>query len=323
MYFNHNPSHNQAASLRKNNSESLLSSLSYIYDVCEDILDEDSKIRFPVFLSKLEDRAYTSGFFFYLAGEIGKSIERENLNEIKLLFSLILNFDIDNKRDVIIGNKLFMGEALFDFYKEIKDDKYNFLCDEVCVSSKDVIERNIDKALHTIRTVDGELFKEVNEIVDEFYVFKIKGSLIKETVFSGSSFYKLGTVLINEEIFKQDDLFIVDKIIHESAHQILLSIMIQDEIILNPDSERYPSPIRKEPRTMNGVYHAAFVLYRLSAFFKKMVDVNSAASSHLLKNITLFDDCYGVIKKHAILTDAGINFIENCNNDIQAIKNEF
>ena len=36
--------------------------------------------------------------------------------------------------------------------------------------------------------------------------------------------------------------------------------MIDELFVLNPDWERFPSPLREDPRPMDGIYHATFVV---------------------------------------------------------------
>ncbi|QIZ45891.1 aKG-HExxH-type peptide beta-hydroxylase [Dickeya zeae] len=98
--------------------------------------------------------------------------------------------------------------------------------------------------------------------------------------------------------------------------------MTSDEIVLNEDSERFPSPLRTGLRTMNGIYHAAFVLYRIACFFSKLVKTNpkdTKALDNLNKNIAQFKECYDVIINKGRLTDLGKSFIEACNLEMEGV----
>ena len=170
---------------------------------------------------------------------------------------------------------------------------------------------------------------EIDNIVDDIYVFGVDFKDSQEMVYSGSDFDKLGCIFFNEEIFvDKDDLFILDKIIHESTHQILLSVMIHDEVVLNSDDERYPSPLRTGLRTMNGIYHAAFVLYRIARFFNQIIKKQNTQYSyddlisHINKNKEQFLACYDVISKNGKLTNLGSAIIENCYKELKDMPNE-
>ncbi|MCR9586728.1 aKG-HExxH-type peptide beta-hydroxylase [Vibrio alginolyticus] len=323
MEFYHYPTICQAEKLKKFKSESIHNSLRYVLYVCEGILDKETINKVNLFIEESERIDHSSGFLFYLVREIGKNIELENIENIKKCFNLIINLDIYSKKKVILGNKESIGVELFDFYSKINDDVYTFTYLPISEDKCSELNKKITSSLEYIRNIDGVLYNEILTIVDEFFIFKSLKHLDSEVVYSGSDFHKLGTVFINEETCDEEKYFIVDKIIHESAHQVLLSIMIQDEIVLNPDSERYPSPLRTGFRTMNGIYHAAFVLYRIAAFFYKVYlldDSDSNALSYLNKNISQFDDCYSVIKKSGKLTDLGNKLISDCKTDIEEFK---
>lgn len=184
--------------------------------------------------------------------------------------------------------------------------------------------------MNFIKDIDLETYLEIDSIVSEIYIFGTeKNKNYGEVVYSGSDFDKLGCIFFNEYIFSdKDDLFILDKIIHESAHQVLLSVMIHDEVVLNSDNERYPSPLRTGLRTMNGIYHSAFVLYRITRFFYKIIEKKNNKYScdeviaHINKNKEQFLDCYNVIINNGKLTELGGCIIKNCYNELQDISNE-
>ncbi|PHM74247.1 carboxymuconolactone decarboxylase family protein [Xenorhabdus kozodoii] len=214
---------------------------------------------------------------------------------------------------------------MFYFYSNINDDVYKFKYTPIKIGREDFIKEKLDEAFRFISNTDYELYIEIMNIVDEFFIFKTQEN-DGEVVYSGSDFNKLGTVFINEKTCNSDLYFLVDKIIHESAHQILLSIMIHDEIILNDDSEKYPSPLRTGLRTMNGIYHAAFVLYRIACFFNKVVISNPDDNNARIifrKNISQFKDCYSVISEKGRLSVLGKDFIDGCNNDISLLDMKF
>lgn len=324
MHLTHHPNHIQSERLKKLIQQNLISSLSYVLYICDDVIDKDTASKIIDFISRAKSERYSSGFLFYIIKEVSKAIENQSLQRIQQCFALIPQLKITKKNKIIIGRKDNLPDGLFDFYSRINDDVYQFEYVDVEIENEHIIQESLNEAFKLILDTDPELYMEINEIVDEFFIFgthKDNGNII----YSGSDFNKLGTVFINKETCNKDLYFLVDKIIHEAAHQVLLSIMITDKIVLNDDKERFPSPLRTGLRTMNGIYHAAFVLYRISFFFSKLVKSNpgdAKAVASLNKNITQFKECYQVINDNGKLTRAGRDLINNCHHEIEAISDE-
>lgn len=316
------PNYIQSIYLKESIRENVLLSLEHVLYVCEDVLDKDIYYKVKKIINVYREREFSSGFLFFIIKEISNAIEKKIMDRIRYCFNLIPLLILENRK-IVIGNSESLSIELFDFYSKIKDDIYSFSCVDEYIDSNDVIDK-LENSFEIIKKYDEELYKEIFNIVDEFFVFKSK-VVDDGVVYSGSDFNKLGTVFINYEIFKKGNYFVVDKIIHESAHQILLSIMTVDEIVLNSDNQRYPSPLRKELRTMNGIYHAAFVLYRLSCFFYKIVKSDcedKEAYLNLIKNLGQFKSCYNIIVDKGDLTNLGKSIIDTCNLYIEDILNE-
>jgi len=322
MKFICDPNSIQSMYLKGNIRENVLLSLEHVLYVCENVLDKDTHYKIKEIIVLYRKINFSSGFLFFIIKEISNAIEKKLMDRISYCFNLIPLLILENRK-IFIANSENLSPELFDFYSNIKDDVYSFSCVDEYMESNSVIDK-LENSFEIIKKYDDELYKEIFTIVDEFFIFK-SNTVEGDVVYSGSDFNKLGTVFINYEILKKENYFIVDKIIHESAHQILLSIMTVDEVVLNSDNERYPSPLRKELRTMNGIYHAAFVLYRLSGFFYKIVksnDEDKDAYLNLTKNLRQFKSCYKVIMEKGNLTNLGKSIIDKCNLYVEDILNE-
>lgn len=51
-------------------------------------------------------------------------------------------------------------------------------------------------------------------------------------------------------------------LMHESAHNLLFALARNEPLVLNPIEALFDSPLRDEPRPMDGIFHAAFVSAR-------------------------------------------------------------
>lgn len=77
-----------------------------------------------------------------------------------------------------------------------------------------------------------------------------------------SSLQYWGAILLNAAIPKTL-LATCEAIAHEAGHNALFGFSPRRFFVENPESERYTSPLRDDPRPLDGIYHAAFVLARM------------------------------------------------------------
>jgi HEXXH motif-containing protein len=61
----------------------------------------------------------------------------------------------------------------------------------------------------------------------------------------------------------KSDIELIESLAHESAHSLLFGFAIDDALVENPDDERFESPLRDDPRPMDGIFHATFVSARM------------------------------------------------------------
>lgn len=92
---------------------------------------------------------------------------------------------------------------------------------------------------------------------------------------SASSFMLWGLLVINLERYRTPaDL--VQGLVHEAAHLLLFAHSIDQPLVTNPIEERYLSPLRSDPRPMDGVFHATFVAARMHHVNRKLREAYSA-----------------------------------------------
>ncbi|ROU04000.1 aKG-HExxH-type peptide beta-hydroxylase [Histidinibacterium lentulum] len=82
--------------------------------------------------------------------------------------------------------------------------------------------------------------------------------------FGGATvFDAFGAVLVNVEALKSPARTLMT-LVHEAAHQQLFLCHLDDPVLLNDAEPRHVSPLRKEPRPMEGVFHAAWVSAKMA-----------------------------------------------------------
>ena len=58
----------------------------------------------------------------------------------------------------------------------------------------------------------------------------------------------------------------------ESAHANLFSLSLGDPFVANKDDEFYQSPLRSDPRPLDGIFHATYVSARLHYVHQRLIE---------------------------------------------------
>jgi len=154
--------------------------------------------------------------------------------------------------------------------------------------------------------VSGEIRSLLAEVVFA------SGGAGDKLVFHGiSSFYLWGTILLNAEGHKTT-LEVVQTLAHESSHMHLFAVALDSPLVHNADTERYHSPLRLDPRPMDGIYHATYVTARMHYVLSRLlasgtlspalVEEAKRASANHVKS---FREGYDVVSSHGNLTELG------------------
>lgn len=126
-----------------------------------------------------------------------------------------------------------------------------------------------------------------------------------------SSLERWGTILINFSD-TTSAVSLCEALIHEGAHNVLFGSSPVEFHTRNAPDELHKSPLRLDPRPLDGIYHATFVLARMcygmrefagsTTLDQAMCDEARARADEAQK---LFWDGYAVLDEHAEYTDEG------------------
>lgn len=130
--------------------------------------------------------------------------------------------------------------------------------------------------------------------------------------FAGGSSYMLwGALFLNAE-HHTDEIAMIEAMAHESAHSLLFGFSYDEALVENADDELYPSPLRDDPRPMDGIYHATYVSARMYWALSRLLDSGELSASEAefareardadLRN---FFDGHAVVHQHGRLTATG------------------
>jgi hypothetical protein len=143
---------------------------------------------------------------------------------------------------------------------------------------------------------------------------------------SASSFMLWGSIFFNVERH-QRVLDIIQAIVHESAHLLLYAHSIEEPFVTNPIDARYSSPLRSDPRPMDGVFHATFVTARMHYANQKlrqaMVSFSSSELNELDERLVTLRDLYfgglQTVEQYGLLTPTGARIIHETREYMKAV----
>lgn len=108
-----------------------------------------------------------------------------------------------------------------------------------------------------------ELAAEIEEDV------RLISPFASEALNGWADVYLLGAIFVREEV--TDLAFVLERLVHQAAH-VRLFLISHGPLHKHPSDYLVPSPIRKDLRPVNGLFHAAFVNSRLIFLFGRTGD---------------------------------------------------
>jgi len=90
--------------------------------------------------------------------------------------------------------------------------------------------------------------------------------------FDGASHYQFWGLLLLNPRHHRTPLAVAEVLAHEAGHSLLFGLTRDEPLVHNHDSALYPSPLRVDPRPMDGIYHATFVSARMAWAMEVLAD---------------------------------------------------
>lgn len=139
----------------------------------------------------------------------------------------------------------------------------------------------------------------------------------KALTFDGASSYMMwGAILLNAR-GQKTVLDTAQALAHESGHNLLFGFCASGPLVDNPDDELFSSPLRKDARPMDGVFHATYVVARMHQTLTRLVEAGvlndeqmEAARKDLALHRRNFEAGDHVVREGARLTEVGAMAIE-------------
>lgn len=140
-----------------------------------------------------------------------------------------------------------------------------------CPEGYSLCKDDVERALALMRRSDPEWYDEVRQLLR----MCVLGSPVRHDVldfFNGAStFFLWGGVLINADV-RRTAISMTDLLVHESSHVLLYGLSAEGALTHNTGRERYASPLRSDPRPIDGIFHACFVATRVHLAMGRLLE---------------------------------------------------
>ena len=161
-----------------------------------------------------------------------------------------------------------------------------------------------------------ELAGEIRALVGEVVLASPPARPGADSFDGASAFMLWGATLLNAESH-ESRIAMAEALAHESAHSLLFGFAADRPLVENDDRERYRSPLRRDPRPLDGIYHATFVSARMHHALAHLrgagvldAGERAFADASLDAHRKAFAEGLHVIDANARLTPAGAGVLE-------------
>lgn len=175
----------------------------------------------------------------------------------------------------------------------------------------------VEPAIQRFRSGMIRLRQTLPELAGEFealirQVVLVVGADDLDYGFAGGSCYMLWGALFINASAHDSDVATIEAIAHESGHSLLFGLTIDEPLVLNDDRELFASPLRDDPRPMDGIYHATYVSARMHWAMAELLksgelgeEEAAQATVHLDANRRNFWSGYATVMADARLSETG------------------
>ena len=185
----------------------------------------------------------------------------------------------------------------------------------------DTARRLIALAYECLSQAVPEMHEETTAIVKEIVVSRQEDTRLHE--FAGATSFALwGAILVNCEAHAGWPQYF-KTIVHEAAHNLLFALARSEPLVSDDPHELRHSPLRRQDRPMDGIYHAAFVSARESLALDRLLSWQEQAGElseeeaetledFLEGSVIAFWDCAEAVRGEGHLTPLGETILSEC-----------
>ena len=177
-------------------------------------------------------------------------------------------------------------------------------------------KEEIETTLALMQRADPAFHAEVRRLL-RMIVLGAPESPNPSHVFNGAStFFLWGGTFLNADL-RRTTISLVDLLVHESSHVLLFAVGADGALTRSSDDERYSSPLREDPRPIDGIFHACFVATRVHLALSRLLESGVMTAEQISQAAQCRNDngnaarvSLGVLDEHARLTKLGTNVLD-------------
>jgi hypothetical protein len=303
--------------------ERLAESFRQIASACASVTEIDDA-RFTAFLDSLARSRKISPRFFAIYYEILVAADEDDVDAVSSLFAQLVSEDAVeavpsyNLTDADLGPG---NSARYARWADMDPENPISLAPLNSAEFARIASVTRD-AFGLMDACAPEVSGEIRSLLAEI-VFA-SGGVGETLMFHGiSSFYLWGTVILNAEGHKTT-LEVIQTLAHESSHMHLFAVALDSPLVRNPEDERYHSPLRVDPRPMDGIYHATYVTARMHYVLTRLIASGALSAAQLEEaktacgnHVKSFREGYESVSSQGVLTDLGRDLMSRAHDYMQ------
>jgi HEXXH motif-containing protein len=174
----------------------------------------------------------------------------------------------------------------------------------------------VTEGLAMLQAATPELHGEITGLLSEMLFAQAPAGAAME--FDGASHYQFWGLLLLNPSHHHTPLAIAEVLAHEAGHSLLFGLTIDEPLVHNDDDELFVSPLRPDPRPMDGIYHSAFVSARMAWAMEALACsglLTPAEQQHArreaAKDRENFSKGWQTVMQHGRLSATGAQIMEN------------
>lgn len=307
--FEFEPDRERAAALDKRMHRELGQSLQHVSEACAGKISFDKEVMQSLIAGLMQGQAAKPATFA-LYYQLVLAIEAEVPDKTSALFDEICAdpFMESSFEIVTLGTPSF--GASNQLYKDMMNAEGRISFEYPEVEVAETFKIRLKKGFELLDAIVPELAGEIRAIIRQLV---IAGSdPTSDYQFDGGSHYQLWGALFLNGLFHPDEIAVAEVLAHETAHSLLFGFCVDEPLVHNEDDELYTSPLRRDPRPMDGIYHATFVSARMHWVMSRMAksdllsnEQKAQALAAAARDAENFKAGYGVVAEHGRLSDVG------------------
>ena len=326
MGFDFFPSGSQARALNQRMRLSLADSLEHIFEQAEGKLPFDFSALTPLIQDMRAGERYPCSTFAIYAEIVLAICNGEQELAVPLLQELSQEKPLAQPWRVLAMDDPVHEKNMARYVRSMNNDpNTKFFMGPPSAELAARFSQRVMASYRLLASTAPELAAEFDELVSD--VIMVVGDDKAKYQFDGGSSYLLWGGLFLNATSHGNEVAMVEVMAHESAHLLLYACAADEALVNNPDEELFASPLRRDPRPMDGIYHATFVSARMHWAMAQLIRsgrlddaASAAAESARQEDARNFWAGHEVVARHGQLTRTGSQVMQAALSYMESVR---